>query len=98
MSGLSTLTKPQWDAALEAARALMSGNVHNADDRAAYRAAKAKLVALLPAGVSASQIVEKAAHWDAMNFLAGAFAGLPIQRAEHATQGRGGSNVAADIR
>ena len=74
---LTDLSKPQWDAALAAAQSLMRGNVHNPDDRADFRTAKARLVELLPADVSASKIIEQAAHWNALNTVAAAVAGLP---------------------
>ena len=74
---LVDLSKPQWDAALEAARQLCSGNVHCADDRAAFRAAKARLVELLPEGADASDIITEATHWSAMNDIAAALAGIP---------------------
>ncbi len=70
------LNKPQWDAALIAAKHLTRGNVHNADDRAAFRAAKAALVSILPADTDASRLIQDAVRWSALNDLAGAFAGF----------------------
>jgi hypothetical protein len=69
------LTKAQWDAALHAARCLTRGNIHNEADRAEYRAAKAELARLLPAHMSANQVIEKTVHWNALNDIGAAFAG-----------------------
>jgi hypothetical protein len=74
---LRDLTKPQWDAALFAARELASGNPNVADDRARFRAAKERLAELLPDGANANDLISQAAHWNALNFVAGALAGIP---------------------
>ncbi len=75
---LATLNKPQWDAALHAARVLRRSDVNNADDRASFRDARDRLAALLPDDADTRPIVTSAVHWDAMNDFAGAFVGLPV--------------------
>lgn len=67
----------QWNAALEAARLLAATDPHNADDRARFRTAKAHLANLLPEGADARDIITQAVRWDSLNFIAGAFAGMP---------------------
>lgn len=74
---LTDLTKPQWDAALEAARQLAQGDVNNADDCARFRSAKARLAELLPAGVEAGPIITAAVRWDMLNSLVEAVASIP---------------------
>lgn len=76
MTALSTLSKPAWDAALNAARVLRSSNPHNADDRASFRDARDRLAALLPADTDTRPIVTEAVRWDSMNEFALTFAGL----------------------
>lgn len=71
------LSKAQWDAALEAARVLRQCNPNNAADRQRYRDARLHLVELLPEGTDERSLITEAIHWDAMNSLASALAGLP---------------------
>jgi hypothetical protein len=74
---LPELTKPQWDAALDAARALMSGDPNEAADRAAYRNACARLAQLLPDGTDEREIIRAAVRWDMLNGLAASLAMIP---------------------
>lgn len=74
---LPRLTKPQWDAALDAARLLMNGDVDRATDRAAYRNAKARLADLLPDETDAGEIIKAAVRWDMLNSLAASIAMIP---------------------
>lgn len=75
MTALSDLAKPQFDAALSAARELLRGNPANACDRASYRAAKERLSAMLPEGEDAGAVILAAVRWNARNEIAAAFAG-----------------------
>jgi hypothetical protein len=70
------LSKPQWDAVREAADQFMDCNAARAEDRAAFRVAKAKAAALIPNGDIRELIVE-AVRWRALNDLAETFAGWP---------------------
>lgn len=79
---LPELTKPQWDAALAAAKALMSGDPNDAADRAAYRNAKARLAGLLPEGTDEREIIRTAVRWDMLNGLAASLAMLPQRERE----------------
>lgn len=81
MNALAGLTKPQWDAALEAARVLTSCSPDRVEDRAQFREAKAALVALLPTGADAKEIIRAAVRWDMLNAIASVCAGLPMERA-----------------
>jgi hypothetical protein len=81
---LPELTKPQWDAALDAARALMNGDADCATDRAAFRNAKARLADLLPAETDAREIIRAAVRWDMMNGLAASLAMVPGATVERA--------------
>ncbi len=74
---ITDLSKPQWDAALVAAKALTSGDPREAIDRATYRDAKARLTQLLPADADARDLIIQAVRWDSLNAIAGAFAGMP---------------------
>lgn len=74
---LRELSKPQWDAALIAARCLTQGNPNRPADCAAFREALAAVAALLPPDADAKDIVGQAVRWDALNSIAAAFAGLP---------------------
>lgn len=76
MPDLRTLTKPQWDAALAAAKALMHGNPNDANDRATFREKKAQLAELLPADADVREIISAAVKWDMKNALAASLAGL----------------------
>lgn len=76
---LTDLSKPQWDAALSAAQCLCQSNPDIAEDRAAFRAAKARLVELLPADANANDVVSAAVRWNALNDIACAFAGIPVR-------------------
>jgi hypothetical protein len=79
---LPELTKPQWDAALDAARALMNGDPSSATDRAAYRNARAQLADLLPDSADANDIIKAAVRWDMLNGLAASLAMLPAGAVE----------------
>jgi hypothetical protein len=81
---LPELTKPQWDAALDAARALMSADPDSATDRAAFRNAKARLADLLPAETDEREIIKAAVRWDMMNGLAASIAMIPDASVERA--------------
>lgn len=74
---LRDLTKPQWDAAREAATILMRCNPQDADDRARFREARDKLAALLPEGADERDLIKQAAHWNSLNDFTAAFLGLP---------------------
>lgn len=76
MNLLSNLTKPQWDAALAAAKALRRCDPDKAADRRRFRAAKQRLVDLLPPGADARDIITQAVRWDSLNELANAFMGF----------------------
>ena len=75
------LSKPAWDAALFAARTVVSGNPDIAAHRAAYREARASLVALLPTDADATDLINQALRWETRNAIAAACAGLPIEGA-----------------
>jgi hypothetical protein len=74
---LADLTKPQWDAARNAADCLMRGNPDREHDRAAYRASVTVLCALLPEGADEKEIIKAAAHWRMVNDIAASIAGIP---------------------
>lgn len=76
---LRDLSKPQWDAALEASRILMQGSPNRDADRAAWREANAKFAAMLPPEANAKELVLEAARWDATNTIAAICAGLPAE-------------------
>lgn len=76
---LRDLSKPQWDAALEAARILMSGSPNREADRAAWRDANARFAAMLPPEADAKGLVLDAARWDATNYIAAVCAGIPTE-------------------
>lgn len=80
---LRVLTKPQWDAALNAARILIAHNPAEAEARARYREAKEALAALLPDGADTREIILAAVRWDALNDIAAAFAGVGPGIIEH---------------
>lgn len=75
---LADLTKPQWDAALEAARVLTTCSPHREEDRASFRTAKAKLAALMPDG-DVNAIIAQAVHRDMLDAIADVCAGLPVE-------------------
>jgi hypothetical protein len=74
---LPTLTKPQWDAALTAARALMNCNPNDATDRAAYRNARVRLAELLPQETDEQEIIRAAVRWSMRDCLAASLAMMP---------------------
>jgi len=74
---LKNLSKPQWDAALDAARHLARANPDVASDRAAFRDARDRLASLLPDRADTRAIIIAALRWDALNEVAATFAGLP---------------------
>lgn len=74
---LNDLAQPAWAAALHAARILRDCNASDAEDRARFRVAKARLVELLPHGADATDIIGQAVRFYALNDIAAAFAGLP---------------------
>jgi hypothetical protein len=67
---LADLSKPQWDAAREAAAILCDGNPNRAAERERFRKAKAKLTALLPGEVDAGHIITQALRWEMLNAIA----------------------------
>jgi hypothetical protein len=77
---LADLSKPQWDAALHAARVIKSCNPNVADDRARFLAARDHLKALLPDHINERSIIQQALDWDSLNELGAILAGLPIER------------------
>jgi hypothetical protein len=79
MDQLADLSTAQWNAAQEAAKALMRGTPDREADRAAYNVARAKLAALLPAGVDAREIIISTARWNMVNDIAAMCAGLPAK-------------------
>ena len=70
------LDRAAWAATLKAARVLRECNPNDADDRARFRAAKAEMVAMLPADADASDLIGQAVRWYALNDVAMAFAGM----------------------
>lgn len=74
---LTDLSKPQWDAAQQAARALMQGSPDRQADRAAYAVARAKLSRLMPAGADVREIIAATARWNMVNDIAAMCAGMP---------------------
>lgn len=74
---LSDLSKPQWDAAREAARELVSGSPNREADRARFRAAKTRLAEMLSADADARDLILQAARWQMFNDIAAVCAGLP---------------------
>jgi histidinol-phosphate/aromatic aminotransferase/cobyric acid decarboxylase-like protein len=79
---LPELTKPQWDAALTAARALMSGDPNNPTDRAVYRNSVVRLAELLPAGTDTRAIIKAAVRWSMLNDMAASLAMIPCATVE----------------
>jgi len=75
---LRDLTKPQSDAANEAARVLTTCSPDRAEDRAKYRAAKARLAALMP-GEDVNAIIYAAVRRDCLDAIAVVCAGLPVE-------------------
>jgi hypothetical protein len=76
---LSDLDHDAWAAALHAARILRESNPNDAEDRARFRVARNRLVALLPANADASDIIGQAVHWYALNDVAAQFAGMEME-------------------
>lgn len=76
---LNGLAQPAWAAALHAARVLRECNPNDAEDRARFRVARNRLVALLPAGADVSDIIAQAVRWYALNDMAAAFAGMEME-------------------
>lgn len=72
---LRALTKPQHDAAREAALSYMHGNPNHAEDRAKYQLAKARLSNLLPAGTDADECIRDAVRWEMKNVMSEAIYG-----------------------
>lgn len=64
---LADLTKPQWDAALNAARILRSGDPMCRSDRYAFREATAELDELMPAGTDTREIISQVMRWAMVN-------------------------------
>lgn len=67
---LAQLTKPQWDAALEAAACMMRCDPNSAVDRAEFRDAKVRLIQMLPAGIDERDIITQAVRWNMLDALA----------------------------
>lgn len=78
---LPDLTFDQWQAALGAARQLMSGDPASPTDRAHYRNARARLVELLPEDADANAIIKDAVRWAMRNDLAASLAMVPAREA-----------------
>ena len=76
---LPQLTKDQWDAALAAARTLMTGDPDDALDRARFRAARDELAAVLPLGADVREVIQAAIRWNMHNDLAASLAMLPVE-------------------
>lgn len=75
-----TLTKPQWDAALHAAKWLAAIDISKAEDRASFRDASLALSDLLDGDdVSAGRYILEALSWYGKDQLAGALIGLPLE-------------------
>ena len=72
---LADLSKPAWDAAIEAARVMTTCSPDRDVDRARFRAAKDELTALLPEGEDVREIISQAAHWHMLDQLAAVMAG-----------------------
>jgi hypothetical protein len=68
-----------WAAALHAARILRECNASDAEDRARFRVARNRLVALLPANADASDIIGQAVRWYCLNDIAAQFAGMEME-------------------
>lgn len=74
---LNDLAQPAWAAALHAARILRECNPNDAEDRARFRVAKARLVEMLPASADPIDLIGQAVRFYALNDIAAAFAGMP---------------------
>lgn len=74
---LRELSKLQWDAALEAARVLRQSDPNIAEDRARFRVAKDRLVAVLPADTDERDIITQALRWDSLNAFAAEVCMIP---------------------
>jgi hypothetical protein len=77
---LNALSQPQWAATLHAARILRESNPNDAEDRARFRVAKARLVDLLPANADPIDLIGQAIRWYALNDIAAAFVGMPVEQ------------------
>lgn len=73
------LTKPQFEAAQEAARRLMQGSPNREADREHYREAVAQLCAVLPEDVDAKDVIRQVARWQMLNDIGAALVGLPVE-------------------
>jgi hypothetical protein len=73
----ANLTKPQWDAAHEAARIMMSSSPNRADDRLAYITAETRLAQMLPPDADARALIREAADWQMRNHIAAVVEGIP---------------------
>lgn len=76
---LRDLSRPQWAAALHAARVLRESNASDAEDRARFCVARNRFVAMLPADAPVSDLIGEAVRWYAMNDIAAAFVGMPME-------------------
>lgn len=95
---LADLSKPQWEAALNCARVLVTCDPNDAGDRARYRGAKDAFAELLPAGTDVRNLITRAVRWNAMNSFVSAVAGIPrasIESQTHSQPGRSAAQEAA---
>jgi len=74
---LRDLSRPQWLAALAAARCVTECDPRVEADRKRFRDARQALIDLLPEGTDEREIISQAVHWDAINEVAAVFANLP---------------------
>lgn len=73
---LAELGRPQWAATLHAARILRDADPADAEDKQRYRVARNRLVAILPPGADASDLIAQAARFYALSDTALAMAGM----------------------
>lgn len=62
-----TLTPSQWEAAQCAAQVLMRGSPNREADRSAFREARGRLEAMLPADVDVREVISSTARWNMLN-------------------------------
>ena len=74
---LRSLTKPQSDAAREAAEILCRCSPNREADRERFRKAKAKLAALLPGDVDAGHIITQALRMEMLDAIGTVIANQP---------------------
>lgn len=79
---LRSLSKPQFDACMTAADALVSGNPNRAECRQQYRDALIEFEQMLVEPEDAQAIVREAVRWVMRNEIAAVLAGIPAIETE----------------